>query len=179
LKLKDVKLCLQNEQTNLKGDKMCEFEQAIQDLTVAVKIFTRYESFKVADTTTDKFSEFMEEVEKDDGNITVTLQGNDNTIYGDKLVNLLARVWHDRIHYRYKLDFSLASEIAVAEIQKKDAISYLLPIVGKKRAENAGRLIYLDIVAQGTYYYKHKEFVEHQKSFIMNIWYNKSEYIGF
>ena len=154
---------------------MNDFKQAIADLTVAVKVFTRTERFKVAETTTNSFKEFKKEVARD-GCITVSLEGNEGTIYGDSLINVLARVWHDKVHLENNLDFSLDSEIKVAKIQASNVLNYLTPICGTIRAMNASRLIMLDIVAQGEYYQNTGCFLLNQKAYIKHKWYNRRYY---
>lgn len=52
-----------------------------------------------------------------DGTQIVYAGGSEKTIYGDPVVNYIFRAWHDRLHLRYNLDFSLESEIIIAVVQ--------------------------------------------------------------
>ena len=82
----------------------------------------------------------------------------ENTIFESKTVNLAARAWHDSVHLKHDLSFSLQDEIRVARIQCAQLIDAGL--------SSFTHLIWLDVVGQILYYDKHKQYVPNQKAFV-------------
>jgi len=142
-----------------------DFKLAVTDLTRAVIELTDGTEFHTAKTTTNNYNKFVDEVWKD-GYITVSEEGCKYSIYDNEYVNIRARLFHDLVHFNYKLDFSLEDEIKVAKIQCELIETHLKDSIPRTRVDNACWLLFLDIVKQAEYYYKHKQFVVNQKDFI-------------
>jgi len=50
------------------------------------------------------------------GILTVWDGASDNTIYADPAINWAFRAWHDKVHLKYDLDFSIESELILAKL---------------------------------------------------------------
>lgn len=96
----------------------------------------------------------------------MSLEGSETSIYGNKYINTLARVWHDLIHIEYNLSFNETDEAIGAKTQKEEVYQYLKFRIGALRAHYAGTLIWLDIIEQVKYYNETGLFVENQSEFI-------------
>jgi hypothetical protein len=92
-----------------------------------------------------------------DREIQIWTGGSSCTIFGDPHVNALFRFWHDYIHLSRGLGYSLADEIAVAEIQKAELPSHWVL---------ERELIHADVSLQALYHERHKEFVDDQRKFV-------------
>lgn len=90
----------------------------------------------------------------------VSMTNADNTIYGDALANALARFWHDLVHLKTGLDFSLESEIKVSMIQLDQlwSVTDNLDVITAVEA---------DTIGQQLYYLAHGEFPEDQRKFCL------------
>jgi hypothetical protein len=145
--------------------KHVNFRQAVSDLKECINEFTKHSKYVVACKTTNNFSKFKADtLEK--GYIVVSREGCANTIYGSEEMNIKARVWHDEIHLATNLNFSKEAELKVSKIQEAFVYAYVSYHHGEERAEEARRLIGLDIAGQSLYYAKHKEFLDDQFAFI-------------
>lgn len=142
------------------------YKLAIRDLTEFIVAHYGSECFKVADTTTNSFSEFKAETKANEGIITVSLEGCETSIYGNIYINLLARLWHDRLHLKHNKDFSLYDEIYIADIQRDEVYNYIKLRYNEDRALNASVLIWVDIYEQIVYYETNKKFVVNQEQFV-------------
>lgn len=148
---------------------MDDFKQAVYDLTEFVVFVTNGVRFKVKDKTTNNFIKFMEQY-KEDGCITVSLDGSGTSIYGNTYVNTLARVWHDKVHIELCLDFSVNSEVTVCEYQMAQLADYLTHYnIPKRRVDLACLLLRIDIVDQVYYYRDTGKFVPSQYEFVLDI----------
>lgn len=143
------------------------YEVAVRDLTEFIVAKTKDSKFIMNETTTNNFDKFKEEY-NEDGFITVSLEGCNNTIYGNAYVNVLARVWHDEIHLRHNLDFTGQDEIVVAKVQQDEVFQFIKKKYSNTRAYYASKLIWIDIYEQVIYYKETKQFVEHQETFVLN-----------
>lgn len=143
------------------------FKVAVRDLTEFIVHRTQGINFVVANKTTDSFKKFKEESTRD-GFITVSLEGCDNSIYGNVYINVLARVWHDEIHLKHNLNFMEFDETIVAKVQQEEVFQFIKAKYGCTRAYYASKLIWIDIYEQVVYYRNTKEFVENQYEFVFN-----------
>lgn len=80
-----------------------------------------------------------------------------DTIYGDASVNHAFRAWHDSIHIKQCLPFTLEGEAAVARIQANE--------IGGQYAD----IILAEIDAQAQYFSLHGKFPEHQLNFMLKV----------
>lgn len=142
------------------------YKLAIRDLTEFIVTHYGSECFKMADTTTNSFSEFKAETKANNGIITVSLEGCETSIYGNVYINLLARLWHDKLHLKHNKDFSLYDEIYIADIQRDEVYNYIKLRYNEDRALNASVLIWVDIYEQIVYYELNKKFVDNQEQFV-------------
>lgn len=142
------------------------YKLAIRDLTEFIVTHYGSECFKVADITTNSFLEFKAETKANNGIITVSLEGCETSIYGNVYINLLARLWHDKLHLKHNKDFSLYDEIYMADIQRDEVYNYIKLRYNEDRAVNASVLIWVDIYEQIVYYELNKKFVDNQEQFV-------------
>lgn len=142
------------------------YKLAIRDLTEFITKHYGSECFKVADITTNNFSEFKAETKENDDIITVSLEGCETSIYGNIYINLLARLWHDKLHLKHNKDFSLYDEIYIADMQRDEVYNYIKIKYNEDRALNASVLIWVDIYEQIVYYETNKKFVDNQEQFV-------------
>jgi len=156
-----------------------EWDRAIKLLSEVAEYEASCIEYEIESTTTNSWEEFKKETEKN-GYITVSMDGCDTSIYDNAVVNRMARVWHDKVHLNNNLSFSLKDEIEVTKIQQEDIYDYVKEVKLKdnqdfniKILELAQKIIYIDVAEQLKYYYKHKKFVENQKTFVQNILYNE------
>ena len=156
----------------MKNDLEEAYNQAVYDLTEFVIHRTKNSKFVVSEVTTNSFKEFKEETLKNQGVINISLEGSDNTIYGNKYVNTLARVWHDEIHLTHNLSFNEFDEAVVAKVQKEEVYQYFKNKGVYFRGFLASHLIYLDIMEQVKYYKENKEYVVNQNDFIKKAFVN-------
>ncbi len=93
----------------------------------------------------------------DKGRIRVSPTNSINTIYADKQVNYAFRAWHDSLHLKYVLSFSLSDELKVAQLHQR------LIIGNYEKA-----LIYIDVAEQARYWYVNRKYVENQREFVLD-----------
>ena len=128
--------------------------------------------YATAETTTNNFEAFKKET-KDDGYITVSRDGCENSIYGEARLNILARLWHDIWHLELNAPFDADGEELVAEAQCQEMTDWLRSEnVTERSIEAARNILYRDIMAQVEYYAKYNRFVPHQELFIKNDYLN-------
>jgi hypothetical protein len=84
---------------------------------------------------------------------------SESTIYTSPAANWAFRFWHDYVHYSFKLDFSVQSEILVGERQ----CAAVAAEFGLGSLEY--RLMYTDTIGQVQYYAANNSFVENQLEF--------------
>jgi len=162
----------QLKENKMKNDLEEAYNQAVYDLTEFIVHRTKNSKFVVSEATTNNFKEFKEETIKNQGVINISLEGSDNTIYGNKYVNTLARVWHDEIHITHNLSFNEFDEAVVAKVQKEEVYQYFKNKGVYFRGFLASHLIYLDIMEQVKYYKENKEYVVNQNDFIKKAFVN-------
>lgn len=93
------------------------------------------------------------------GKYGVSNQNCENTIFGNVDTNLMFRAWHDDIHIKYNLDFTLEGEIAVYNIMQAELHnSYYFEKL----------LLYADIVGQTLYFNKYNKFPDNQREFVID-----------
>ena len=123
----------------------------IQRLNELIMIEASKINYTVSDHAPDTFNDL---IENSQGTLTVWAGASDNTIYGDPTVNHAFRAWHDHIHLRYGLGFTIPEEIEVAKIQAS-----ILP-------DRLGDIILAEVAGQANYLKEHGHFPEDQKAFI-------------
>ena len=144
-------------------------DQAISDLSHAILTITQRDNIKytLKPNTTNNFDLMVDSYNKS-GILEVSIEGCDTSIYRSPAVNLLARVFHDRIHIQKSLDFSEEHELKIARIQRGEIFNQCkLAGLSNLRASRAAILLYLDIAEQVKYFYKYNKFVEDQYTFVI------------
>ena len=141
------------------------FNNAILLLTEFIIQRTSGIEFTIKETTTNNYKEFMR-VGKP---YEISLEGCNNTIYGNDYINILGRVWHDDIHYWNRLDFGFEDEKKVYGIQSRELLIWSIEnFRDKQETIDAMQILYEDIVGQYEYYLKHNEFVPNQYKYVYN-----------
>lgn len=116
--------------------------------------------------TTNNFEIFKKEFEQN-GYMTVYGGACEKSIYESEVTNIFGRVWHDEIHLKHDLDFSLESEKTVAQYQITELELFLAnECYSLETILDAKEVLYRDIVGQVEYYYEKGDFVENQKEFV-------------
>ncbi len=147
-----------------------EFNQGIEDLSMAIIgiVSDIPIKFEIEDKTTNNYKKMVNDYAVS-RILSVSREGADTSIYGNRYVNILARVFHDYIHITRYLDFSKEEERSVAKIQKGMVFNYLaMQDVPYDRAKVASTIIYKDVIEQVEYFYENNKFVENQLEFMMN-----------
>jgi len=90
-----------------------------------------------------------------DGVIYVFSGGSKNNIFTSDLAILCFRAWHDEIHIKYNLDFSLDHELIVAALHDKEAIEMGI-------SKEDAKLLSLDIELHVRHLHKHGVHPEYQ-----------------
>jgi len=83
---------------------------------------------------------------------------SNNTIWGEPKNNYLFRAWHDSIHIKHSLDFTISNEIQASKIQCE--------IASRLIGDNFADIIDAEARGQVLYYDKYGEFPTDQESFI-------------
>ena len=144
-------------------------DQTISDLSHAILAITQRDNIKytLKPHTTNNFDLMVANYHKS-GILEVSIEGCDTSIYKSPAVNLLARVFHDRVHIQKSLDFSEEHELKIAKIQRGEIFNQCkLAGLSNLRASRAAILLYIDIAEQVKYYYKYNKFVEDQYTFVI------------
>ena len=139
--------------------------QAIDDLSFAIMHLSQNINFEIHKETTNNFEAMKNDYEKTKI-LKVSSYGSENSIYKNKYINILARVFHDKIHLQHNLNFSKEDEISVARIQFAIVKNFLLKHTTYENATNAAMLLFIDIKDQVDYYYKYNKFVKNQYKFV-------------
>lgn len=139
------------------------FDKAVALLTEFIIHRTKNVEFYTKETTTNNYEEFV----KIGQPYEISLEGCSDTIYGNQYINVLARVWHDDIHYWHGLDFSFEGEKKVCGVQEIEILNWSIENQKDRQITlDAMQLIYEDIVGQYEYYMKHNEFVLNQYKYV-------------
>lgn len=144
-------------------------DQTISDLSHAILAITQRDNIKytLKPHTTNNFDLMIANYNKS-GILEVSIEGCDTSIYKSPAVNLLARVFHDRVHIQKSLDFSEEHELKIAKIQRGEIFNQCkLSGLSNLRASRAAILLYIDIADQVKYFYKYNKFVEDQYTFVI------------
>lgn len=144
-------------------------DQTISDLSHAILAITQRDNieYTLKPHTTNNYA-LMVANYHNTGILEVSIEGCDTSIYRSPAVNLLARVFHDRVHIQKSLDFSEEHELRIAKIQRGEIFNQCkLMGLSNIRASRAAILLYLDIADQVSYFYKYNKFVEDQYTFVM------------
>ena len=144
-------------------------DQAISDLSHAILAITQRDNIKytLKPHTTNNYGLMVDNYNKS-GILEVSIEGCDTSIYKSPAVNLLARVFHDRVHIQKSLDFSEEHELKIAKIQRGEIFNQCkLAGLSNLRASRAAILLYIDIADQVKYFYKYNKFVENQYTFVI------------
>lgn len=97
--------------------------------------------------------------------ITVFNGASDLTIYGEPAVNIAFRAWHDWCHLAGGHNFSVAGETAAAEMQ----CNHLRFHYGmSEKTEVLCALVKSEVIGQADYYARTKQFVKHQRPFVLH-----------
>lgn len=83
--------------------------------------------------------------------------GSDTTIYQDRNVNYAFRAWHDSLHLKTGLGFTVADEIELGRIQASQCGSSFV-----------ADLVYCEISLQAAYFLEKGQFVADQLQFTMD-----------
>lgn len=148
--------------------KLDRFNDAVKVIELFLEGYKSAYKYELAYRTTNNFDTFKKEI-AETGVMLVSNEGNSNTIYTHPTYNILARVWHDNVHLKHDLDFSLESEVRTCQHQLEElriALNNMgvSPII----INDAMELIYHDIIGQATHYADTREFVIEQKLFVFN-----------
>ena len=130
--------------------------------------------YKVEATTTNNYDKFIEETNSN-GYFTISRDGTLSAIYESQTFNIKARVWHDYHHYHSKLSFTPEDELKVLALQLKDIDNYYNkqhPELSEQTVNDAKTILSIDIQQQVKYYQTYKCFINDQRSFVRNIWFN-------
>jgi len=121
--------------------------------------------FLIVENATNNYREFL----KIGQPFQISLEGCDNTIYGNQYINMLSRVWHDEVHLNNKYNFTYYSETEVCRKQtieiakwlsnKDEYLEYLLDIVD---------ILEIEIIEQYKHYITTGMYVENQYEFTFN-----------
>lgn len=144
-------------------------DQSISDLSHAILAITQRDNieYTLKPHTTNNYS-LMVANYHNTGILEVSIEGCDTSIYRSPAVNLLARVFHDRVHIQKSLDFSEEHELRIAKFQRGEIFNQCkLMGLSNIRASRAAILLYLDIADQVSYFYKYNKFVEDQYTFVI------------
>lgn len=144
-------------------------DQSISDLSHAILAITQRDNieYTLKPHTTNNYA-LMVANYHNTGILEVSIEGCDTSIYRSPAVNLLARVFHDRVHIQKSLDFSEEHELRIAKVQRGEIFNQCkLMGLSNIRASRAAILLYLDIADQVSYFYKYNKFVEDQYTFVM------------
>lgn len=144
-------------------------DQTISDLSHAILAITQRDNieYTLKPHTTNNYA-LMVANYHNTGILEVSIEGCDTSIYRSPAVNLLARVFHDRVHIQKSLDFSEEHELRIAKFQRGEIFNQCkLMGLSNIRASRAAILLYLDIADQVSYFYKYNKFVEDQYTFVM------------
>ena len=146
--------------------KQVRFNHAINYIQAFLNQYEGNYKFKLVDKTTNNFNTFKNETLKN-GYMLVSNQGNDKTIYDHAKYNVIARVWHDNIHLKHNLDFSVHDEKIVGFLQMEEIETFL-----DKRGVctcdilDVKEILYHDVIGQVSYYETKKQFVNNQRKFV-------------
>lgn len=139
------------------------FNKAVILLTEFIIHRTKNIEFYTQETTTNNYEEFL----KIGQPYEISLEGCSDTIYGNQYINVLARVWHDDIHYLHGLDFGFEDEKIVCLLQSRELYYWCIDTSkDKETTQDAMRLAYEDIIGQYEYYMKHGKFVPNQYEYV-------------
>lgn len=151
-------------------NKKKKLNRAIDDLSFAIMHLSQGIKFEIQKKTTNNFEKMKEDYEKTNI-LKVSAVGSEKSIYKNKYINILARVYHDKIHLEYNKDFSKYDEIIVARIQYAEVKNFLKSHISLNRARHAAMLLHIDIHDQVLYYDKNNEFVKNQYKFVKERFY--------
>ncbi len=103
--------------------------------------------------------ESLKELHKHTGLLHINELFCEDNIFGNKEDNINFRIWHDFIHIKYNLDFTLEGEEACSIIQQHE-----LPVGW----DFERKLIKIEIEEQTKYRLLSGEFLEHQRQFTID-----------
>lgn len=138
------------------------FDQALNDAIVHItdRIVGPFTTSDDAPGSYRKLKEYL-----DAGNqMKVATAGSEAKIFGDPYINCTFRAWHDWCHWKGECNFSLAGEMEVCCIQ----LQHLQRFYGiNERTCYWRSLLIAEIIGQARYYWRHKAYVEDQRSFAL------------
>ncbi len=141
------------------------FDKAIFVLSYHIINTTKNEQWQLEGTTTNNYMKFMELGRP----FRISMEGNMNTIYGNEMVNILSRVWHDRTHFVNKFDFSVEGEMLTFRMQELELYSEMLNSEIPFKIRKAVSIILdIEINEQRKYFEENNKFVENQYEFVYN-----------
>jgi hypothetical protein len=127
--------------------------EAIHFINNAVLTMAKGLRYTVADlapnTTADLFNQ-------GNTNLVIWSGASDATIYGDAHVNWAFRAWHDALHIKHGLIFSIDAEIELARIQASQCSSVLM-----------AELVYCEIAGQAEALRQTGKFISDQAAFTL------------
>jgi len=78
----------------------------------------------------------------------------ENTIFSKDSYNVKLRAWHDYLHHKHNLSFTLEDELLLSQFHMKKEFSDILK-----------KILEIEFQEQVKYYYKYGDYVENQKEF--------------
>lgn len=145
---------------------MNRFKRAVTNLSYVVDVMSKDIKWIIVFKSTDNFERFM----KIGRPFHISEQGCNTSIYGNAIMNMKARAWHDDHHMKSKLPFDLRGEHVVCTRQKADVWDVLHKNgVPTRDIKDAMLLIQIDIVEQFNYFVEHDKFVKNQKKFVKKL----------
>lgn len=111
--------------------------------------------FTIADDAPQTWAELQRRTLAD-GRLTVWSGASEGTIYGSPAGNYAFRAWHDSLHLARGLDFSPASDYAIADVHAK-----CMP------DKDSAMAVYADVAGQTAYYARWGEFPVNQQAFVL------------
>jgi len=141
------------------------FDEAIFILSSFILETTKDTNWYLVDTATNNYTKFMEQGMP----FHISREGCKNTIYGNEMVNILSRVWHDRTHFENKFDFTIEGEFLTYNKQQIEIYNAMFIDGIPHRVRVAVTLLLdIEINEQRQYYEETGRFVENQYEFVYN-----------
>lgn len=139
-----------------------EKQKAIAEVSALIELKTleclsRGWAYRPTDNAPESFKELK--ARSLDKVIPVADYGCDKSIYGDNLINIKFRFWHDVTHLELDQGFSVSGETSVIEAHLSEAREFGL-------SELAMRILEADTIGQVLYYDKFKCFVDNQAAWL-------------
>lgn len=131
--------------------KSVPFSQRLNDF-----IISKTENLKYELVNEEYDYDYLYNYYIDSNRFIINPNNNDNNIFGDSKINILFRVWHDKIHFENNYKFDLKGELQC----------YLKHIVElPKDFELEKKLLFAEIVGQTLFFEENNRFPDNQREF--------------